>query len=161
MGCGGHIPVPIFSQLPPHLPSSSCLPSSHRREAAISQYQLEMWWMTGGGRENRAPQSPSGSLSLPISLPFSPALGQPPWSHTYTAMYTQATHTHTLEFCWPGQWWIPNLAAAGWSRRLRSEWRKRPPRFISLRLQPFRPNTLLYLSSPAVRSRLMLQEELS
>lgn len=56
-------------------PSSSC-----QRGTSISQYQLEMWWMTGGGRENRAPQSLSGLLLLPISLPFSLALGQLPWS---------------------------------------------------------------------------------
>lgn len=66
-------------------PSSSC-----QCGTSISQYQLEMWWMTGGGRENRAPQSLSGLLLLPISLPFSLALDQ------------ATLITHTLEFS--GQW---------------------------------------------------------
>lgn len=67
-------PPPLSAPLAPH--SCQC-------GTTISQYQLETWWMTGGGRENRALQSLSGSLPLPISLPFSPALGQPPWSHTH------------------------------------------------------------------------------
>lgn len=41
-----------------------------------------------------------------------------------------ADHTHTLEF--PGQWWISNLPAEGWTRCLRSQGRERPPCFISL-----------------------------
>lgn len=67
----------------PSLLSAPLAPHFCQCGTTISQYQLEMWWMTGGGRESRPPQSLSGLLPLPISLPFSPALGQPPSSHTH------------------------------------------------------------------------------
>lgn len=121
MICRSHVPVAISSQLalPPHPPVCSPGHPSTSVGQGISQYQLEMWWMTGGGRENKAPQSPSGSLLLPISLPFSPVLGSHP------------DHTHTWIF-----WSMmnPNLPAAGWAHRLLLQERKRPPWFISLSL---------------------------
>lgn len=80
IACSDH--VPVFSQVPPSLVCSS-KPHSWQCGKTISQYQLEMWWMTGGRRGNRAPQNLSASLPLPISLPFSLVLGQPPWSHTH------------------------------------------------------------------------------
>ena len=108
-----------------------------------------MWWMTCGGRENRAPQSPSGSLPLLISLPFSPALGQPP-------------RPHTLSLECSGQWWIPNRPAAGPAHRLLSQQRERGHHGSSLSVFSPSDEPLCSTSpSPLSDSSLMLQEELS
>lgn len=57
-------------------------------------------------------------------------------------------HTHTLECS--GQWWIPNLPAAGLVAEILLQERQRPPWFTSLSLYPLRRTTLLRVSLLAV-----------
>lgn len=84
--------------------SLPCACSCPRCGTAISQNQLEIWWMTGGGRGSRTPRGTSGLVLPSISYPFSPVLAGHPNPPHPPAM---------LEFS--GQWWILNLPAAGWA----------------------------------------------